>query len=107
MADKITVSPQELSACAMAYVRASMKLTQATATYSRALQSLASDWTGKAFAIMCLKVAQMVKNLAQSYYRCLDAVTELLKVKGMFEQNEKELTGAFNALETGSSPFDN
>ena len=99
MADKITVSPQELSACAMAYVRASMKLTQATATYSRALQSLASDWTGKAFAIMCLKVAQMVKNLAQSYYR--------LKVKGMFEQNEKELTGAFNALETGSSPFDN
>ena len=105
MADKITVSPEELSACAAAYLKASLKLNQATLTYSKALLKLSSDWTGQAFMIMSVKVAKMVKNIGESYVKCYDAVSELIKVKGLFVQNEKSVQSDFNSLETGSSPF--
>ena len=105
MADKITVSPEELSACAAAYLKASRKLNEATATYNQALQKLSSDWTGKAFQIMSGKVAQMVKNIGESYTKCYDAVSELTNVKTLFEENEQSVKSTFTSLETGSSPF--
>ena len=46
------------------------------------------------------------KAISEEYKKSVN-FKESLGEKGMFEQNEKELTGAFNALETGSSPFDN
>lgn len=105
MADKINVSSSDLSACAARYAVAGLKLMQCTATYSQALGALSSDWTGKAFAIMSIKVAQMVKNLAESYTKCLDAIKELTDVKEQFEEAENALKGTFSSMDTGSSPF--
>lgn len=106
MADKINVSSAELSECAARYKQAGLKLVQCTATYTTALAALSSDWTGRAFMIMSLKVAQMVKNLGESYAKCLDAISELTDVKGQFEEVENTLKGTFSSMDTGSSPFD-
>jgi uncharacterized protein YukE len=106
MADHINVESSALTACAVRYTLAGVKLMQCTATYTQALGNLASDWTGKAFAIMSIKVAQMVKNLAESYAKCYDAIKELADVKEQFEEAENALKGAFSSLDTGSSPFD-
>lgn len=105
MADKINVSSADLSACAARYTMAGAKLVQCTVTYTQALAALSSDWTGKAFAIMSIKVAQMVKNLAESYTKCLDAVSELTDVKEQFEETENALKGTFSGLDVGDSPF--
>ncbi len=92
--------------CAAKYAVASTKLMQASATYSRALAALANDYTGRAFVIMSVKVAQMLKNMFQSYQKCFDAIKELTDVKRQFEETEKAITGQFQSLETGNSPFD-
>ena len=91
--------------CAAKYALASTKLMQASATYAKALQALSNDYTGRAFIIMSGKVAMMLKNLAQSYAKCLDAIKELTDVKGMFEETEKSITSAYSSLDTGNSPF--
>ena len=105
MADHINVESSDLSACAVRYAAAGVKLMQCTATYTQALAALSSDWTGKAFAIMSIKVAQMVKNLAESYTKCYDAIKELGDVKDQFEEAENALKSTFSSMDTGSSPF--
>lgn len=105
MADKITVSSADLGECAARYTAAGLKLLQCTATYAKALQALSNDWTGRAFLIMSVKIVEMVKNLGESYTKCLDAVGELIDVKGQFEEAENALKGNFSGMETGSSPF--
>lgn len=105
MAERIQVSSEDLQACAAAYAQAAQKLMQASQTYSQALQRLSSDWTGRAFAIMSTKVFAMLKNLGQSYHKCVDAISELIAVKGMFEENEASIQSNVNALDVGTSPF--
>ena len=47
----------------------------------------------------------MVKNLAESYAKCYDAIKELGDVKEQFEEAENALKGTFSSMDTGTSPF--
>lgn len=106
MADRIIVSPQELEACKSRYLNALGTLQESVAKYEKSLLDLGTDYTGKAFAIMSAKVANMGVNLKRSFDKLHDAVDELSAVGETFENEEKTTSTAANSLDSGTeSPF--
>lgn len=106
MADKISVNTAELQQCASKYNSALSTLKEAYAAYTRALNDLQSDWTGRAFAAMSGKVLLMTKNLSTSFGKLTDAVSELNEVASITEEAEGDVMSKAKGLEIGSnSPF--
>lgn len=102
MAERIVCSKEEFESCIAAYKGSMETLQGAVATYEQALNALSSDWTGRAFAAMCAKVASLTMRIKSSFDRVTDAISELEAVEKLFEENETSLTGKFNALDVGS-----
>lgn len=106
MADNIRVVDSELQACVTAYRNAFQTLQSCVRLYETALNALKSDWTGRAFAIMLVKVVDLITKIKESFDRVNDAMSELQQVEALFEENEQKLQSNFNALDAGSaSPF--
>ena len=106
MADKISVNTAELQQCASKYNNALGTLKEAYAAYTKALGDLQSDWTGRAFIAMSGKVASMTKNLATSFGKLTDAVSELNEVAEITDETESDVMSKAKGLEIGNnSPF--
>lgn len=107
MANDIKVFDEAaFEACISSYKNSLQTLQGAVSTYEQALNALRNDWTGRAFAVMCGKVVQMVAKIRSSFDRVTDAIDELQGTKELFINSENELKSKFSSLDAGSkSPF--
>lgn len=106
MAEIIKVDSSAFEACISAYKNSLQTLQGAVNTYEQALNALQNDWTGRAFAIMCGKVVQMVSKIRASFERVTDAINELQEAEKMFVNTENSIKSRINSLDAGSkSPF--
>lgn len=106
MADRIRVDSNELQQCVREYSSAMNVVLDAVKLYTDSLQALAHDYTGKAAAIMSVKVVQLTANITQAAGRAADAISELTEVKSLFETNESALQSKGSQLDEGvQSPF--
>ena len=104
-ADRISVSPEEMSACINRYMSEKSRLTEALNVCNNAAQMLARSWAGPSFAEMSVRLASTYKNLFQSLNRIDDAIGELRKTISIMENAEKKTSSAAAALDIGVSPF--
>lgn len=106
MADIIRVDSADLQQCASKYLSALGTLKDAYNAYIKSLNALNSDWTGRAFLIMSGKVASMGKNIARSFEKLTDAVTELNAVSELNQETESGIKSQVASQQVGTeSPF--
>lgn len=92
--------------CVNRYNSALSTLQSAYDSFQKSIDALNSDWTGRAFAAMSLKVADMAVNIKRSFDKIEDATSELTEVNGHIESVESSLKSKNDSIETGSaSPF--
>ncbi|MBE5796762.1 MAG: hypothetical protein E7327_05210 [Clostridiales bacterium] len=106
MADHIIVDTADLQQCINQYRGALSTLKDSYAAFTKSLEALRSDWTGKAFVIMAGKVAAMGVNIARSFNNLEDAVTELSEMIELTGETENSIKGVIANQEVGTqSPF--
>lgn len=106
MADIIRADSAELQQCASKYLSALATLKDAYAAYTKSLNALRSDWTGRAFVIMSGKVATMGINIAKSFEKLTDAVSELNEVRELNQETESGIKSQIGNQQVGNeSPF--
>lgn len=106
MADIIRVESGDLQQCVARYTSALSTLKDAYSSYTRSLQDLRSDWTGRAFAIMAAKVAAMGVNIAKSFDKLTDAISELNEFNELAQDTESEIKSKVASFDVGNeSPF--
>lgn len=106
MADMIRVDSADLQQCVTQYRNALETVKEAYSLYTKSLEALKSDWTGKAFAIMLAKVVAMSLNISKSFANIEDAMTELNAIADLAQETETSIKGTIGKQEVGSaSPF--
>lgn len=106
MADIIRVDSADLQQCASRYLSALATLKDAYSAYTKSLSALSSDWTGRAFIIMSGKVAAMGVNIAKSFEKLNDAVSELNEVSELTQETETGIKSQVANQQVGTeSPF--
>lgn len=106
MADKLTYNSEDLQQCITRYNSALSTLKDAYSSYTKSLQDLKNDWTGKAFAIMCAKVTAMGVNIAKSFDKLTDATSELSEIQGIMSETETAQKTKIASQDEGTqSPF--
>lgn len=106
MADIIRVETAELQQCITQYRSALSTVKESYTSFTKSLEALRSDWTGKAFIIMAGKVAAMGVNIARSFNNIEDAMSELSQMSELVRDTEKELGNNISAADIGQkSPF--
>lgn len=106
MADMIRVESAELQQCASKYLSALATLKDAYGAYTKSLEALRNDWTGRAFVIMSGKVATMGINIAKSFEKLTDAVSELNAVNELNQETETGIKSQVSGQQVGNaSPF--
>lgn len=106
MADIIRVDSSDLQQCASKYTSALATLKDAYNAYTKSLNALRSDWTGRAFVIMSGKVAAMGVNIAKSFEKLTDAVSELNEVSELNQDTESDIKSKVSSQQVGNeSPF--
>lgn len=106
MPNKIVIDSSDLQQCVARYTSALATLRDAHASYTRSLEDLRSDWTGRAFVIMSGKVAAMGINIAKSFDKLTDAISELNEMNELAQDTENDIKGKIAAYDVGSeSPF--
>lgn len=106
MADKLTYDSAELQQCITRYNSALSTLKDAYSSYTKSLQDLRNDWTGRAFAIMSGKVAAMGANIAKSFDKIADATSELSEIQSIMSDTETAQKSKITSQDEGTqSPF--
>lgn len=106
MADLIRVNSSDLQQCISRYNSAYGTLRESYEAYVRSLKALSNDWTGRAFLIMSGKVASMGLNIAKSFQKLEDAVSELSEMNELVSDTENSVKQTISAQDEGSkSPF--
>lgn len=106
MADLIRVDSADLQQCINQYRGALSTLKDSYNAYTKSLEALRSDWTGRAFVIMSGKVAAMGANIARSFNNLEDAVNELSQMIELTNDTETSIKSTIANQNVGSeSPF--
>ena len=105
MADRLTVSTSELISASDRFVRQKEKLEGTCAEIAGIVQGSLNFWHGAANDAFIQKFSVMSGQLQQTSDKMQDAVDELLKAAGIFEESETRIRANAQALDTGSSPF--
>lgn len=106
MADRIIVSSEEIQQCISKYRSALDVVKDAYSLYTKSLEALRSDWTGKAFAIMAAKAALMYLNISKSFNNIEDAMSELNAIAELAQDTENAIKGTISKQDVGNtSPF--
>ena len=106
MAEIIKVSTDEMRQTVSRFTTAQRRLDEAYTHMDRCVSLLDGRWTGPAFLAMQTQWRLMYNNIRQANEKMQDAIDELNATADLFDQNESKITGNFQSLEVGSSPFD-
>ena len=105
MADVLKVTPEELQNTANQFKSYQQTLQTAYLQMSNAVRSLDTTWNGEASEQFKTQFEAMYKNLSQTEEKMTDAIDELTKAAGVYEEVENSIKGQVDALEEGTSPF--
>jgi len=105
MADVLKVTPEELRNTATQFKANQQKMQTAYLQMSDAVRSLDTTWNGEANEQFKTQFENMYKNLSQTEQKMEDAVDELTKAAGIYEEVENGLKSLAQSLEVGTSPF--
>ena len=105
MANVLKVTPEELRNTASQFKTYQGNLQTAYLQMSDAVRSLDTTWNGEASEQFKNQFEAMYKNLSQTEQKMADAIDELTKAAGIYEEVENSIKGQVDALEEGTSPF--
>ena len=105
MADVLKVTPEELRNTASQFKTYQGNLQTAYLQMSDAVRSLDTTWNGDASEQFKAQFDAMYKNLSQTEQKMTDAVDELTKAAGVYEEVENSIKSMASALDEGTSPF--
>ena len=105
MADVLKVTPEELRNTASQFKTYQGNMQTAYLQMSDAVRTLDGTWNGDASEQFKAQFDSMYKNLSQTEQKMADAVDELTKAAGVYEEVENSIKGMADALEVGTSPF--
>jgi WXG100 family type VII secretion target len=105
MADIVKVSTEELRNTAGKFSTCQQELQTAYLTMSNAVRVLDGSYDGEASEAFKNQFGEMYKNIEQTEAKVQDAVDDLKKAANLYDENEREVAGIFDALDTGTSPF--
>ena len=105
MADVLKVTPEELKSTASQFKTYQGNMQTAYTAMSTAVNNLGSTWTGEASQQFKTQFESLYKNRAQSEQKMADAVDELTKAAGVYEEVENSIKSAVSQLDVGTSPF--
>ena len=105
MADVLKVTPDELRNAATQFKTYQGQMQTAYLTMSDAVRSLDTTWNGDASEQFKAQFDAMYKNLSQTEEKMTDAIDELTKAAGVYDEVEASIKGQVEALEEGTSPF--
>lgn len=100
----IKVDIQAMETCISSYNAAKGKMMECVLTYTTALASLATDYTGRAALAMSGKVNQMLGNIKASYEKIDDCVNELKSAIETYSTTETANAKVGSDVDKGS-PF--
>lgn len=106
MAEIIKVSTEEMRECVTQFASAQSELQNAYTWMERSIKMLDSCWKGAAYTAMQTQWNLTYKNIETANERMQDAIDELNQTAELFDSNETSLTGNFQGLDLGDSPFD-
>ncbi len=104
-ADVLKVTPEELRNTATQFKSNLQKMQTAYLQMSDAVRSLDTSWNGDASEQFKTQFDNMYKNLSQTEDKMNDAVDELTKAAGIYEQVENSNKSQMASLDVGTSPF--
>ena len=104
-ADVLKVTPEELRNTATQFKSNLQKMQTAYLQMSDAVRSLDTSWNGDASEQFKIQFDNMYKNLSQTEDKMNDAVDELTKAAGIYEQVENSNKSQMASLDVGTSPF--
>jgi uncharacterized protein YukE len=104
--DLIKVSTAEMEAAIAKYNAEKAKLMGAFSICTKATSLIARSWAGPSFAVTSAKMAATWKNLFDTERKINDAIDELKKTIGIFDEAENSNKSNFAGLEVGTSPFE-
>ena len=105
MAGVLKVTPEELRNTASQFKTYQGNMQTAYLQMSDAVRTLDGTWNGDASEQFKAQFDSMYKNLEQTEQKMADAVDELTKAAGVYEEVENSIKGMADALEVGTSPF--
>ena len=105
MADVLKVTPEELQSTANQFKNYQNELKIAYLTMSNSVRTLDGTWNGEASEQFKTQFDNMYKNLSQTEDKMNDAVDELTKAAGIYEQVENSNKSQMASLDVGTSPF--
>ena len=105
MADVLKVTPEELKNTAQQFKTEQNNMQTAYTAMSTAVNNLQSTWTGEASQQFKTQFESLYKNLSQSEQKMADAVDELTKAAGVYEEVENSIKSTVSQLDVGTSPF--
>lgn len=106
MAERITVSTDEMRNTVTQFVSAQSTLGEAYERMDRAVKVLDTAWKGAAYAAMRMQWSLTYKNIERATERMQDAIDELNASAELFDSNESVLISNFQSQDVGTSPFD-
>ena len=104
-ADVLKVTPEELRNTATQFKSNLQKMQTAYLQMSDAVRNLDTSWNGEASEQFKNQFEAMYKNLSQTEDKMNDAVDELTKAAGIYEQVENSNKSQMASLDVGTSPF--
>ena len=104
-ADVLKVTPEELRNTANQFKSNLQKMQTAYLQMSDAVRNLDTSWNGDASEQFKIQFDNMYKNLSQTEDKMNDAVDELTKAAGIYEQVENSNKSQMASLDVGTSPF--
>ena len=104
-ADVLKVTPEELRNTATQFKSNLQKMQTAYLQMSDAVRNLDTSWNGDASEQVKTQFDNMYKNLSQTEDKMNDAVDELTKAAGIYEQVENSNKSQMASLDVGTSPF--
>jgi len=104
-ADVLKVTPEELRNTATQFKSNLQKMQTAYLQMSDAVRNLDTSWNGDASEQFKIQFDNMYKNLSQTEDKMNDAVDELTKAAGIYEQVENSNKSQMASLDVGTSPF--
>ena len=105
MADRIQVSTVQLKIAATLYQKLQSQMMDTCIQMNNTANVVTSGWKGKASNAFSNAFNEMYAELKQTDDKMQDAVEELMKVAGIFDEAESSIKSTSAALDTGISPF--
>ena len=105
MADQLKVSTDQLKNTSREFSSRKKELEGICSQMSGIAKGTPEYWRGNANDAFVAKFSAMYDQLRETDVKMQDAVDELLKAAGIFEESESRNSTAMQSLDTGTSPF--